>query len=267
MPRSPVLPSRRKLLKLTGATLVTAACSRAVPARPLTVFAAASLQEVLDESLAILGAVSGHPPRSVYAGSASLARQIDQGAPADLFLSADLEWMDWLESRGRILSRTRRNIAGNQLVLVAPAETAGEPVDLTPGPDLAPRLLARLNGGRLAVAEPEVPAGRYGRQALTALGVWEDLSPHLAPAENVRAALALVARRAAPLGIVYATDALAEPDVAVVARFAPDLHSPIVYPGAVMTGGLVGQATRLLDHLTGLDGQALLRDHGFSPPP
>jgi len=267
----PFPPSRRSFLVLAGAALTTTACSAPsdTPARPLTIFAAASLQEAVDAALDAFTAQSGVETSAVYAGSSQLARQIEHGAPADLFISADLEWMDWLQARDLIDADARRNIAGNRLVLVAPTSGDTAPLDLTPGHDLAGRILARLGDGRLASAEPEVPAGRYGHEALTALGVWGEVEPRLAPAENVRAALALVARGEAPLGVVYATDALAEPNVAVVAEFDTTLHRPIVYPAAPVRGPSVEaeRSARLLDFLAGPDGQAILRDHGFAPPP
>ena len=268
--RQPAL-SRRSLLVFTGAVMASASCSRGpnTPERPLTVFAAASLKEALDAVIAAYGRTGKGQVRAVYAGSSQLARQIEEGAPADLFVSADLEWMDRLQERNLIDAAARRNIAGNRLVLIAPAQGDVAPLDLTPGPGLAGRVLARLGDGRLATAQPDVPAGRYGREALTALGLWPTLEPRLAPAENVRAALALVARGEAPLGVVYATDARAEPQVAVVAEFAAALHSPIVYPAAPVVGSnaQVKAAKAFLDLLSGDQGQAILRQHGFAPPP
>jgi molybdate transport system substrate-binding protein len=263
--------SRRSLLISAGLMLAGGACSRGpdASARPLTVFAAASLQEAVDAVIAAYARAGKGQARAVYAGSSQLARQIEQAAPADLFISADLEWMDRLQERRLIDAAARRNIAGNRLVLIAPADGDVAPVDLTPGPGLSDRLLTRLGDGRLSTTEPEVPAGRYGRQALTSLGLWASLEPRLAPAENVRAALALVARGEAPLGVVYATDARAEPKVAVVAEFAADLHSPITYPAAPVVGpNAQGRAAvAFLDFLSGAPGQAILRDHGFAPPP
>lgn len=272
MPASSQPPalSRRSLIILAGA-LAGAACSRdpGAEARPLTVFAAASLKEAVDAVIAVYARAGRGVARAVYAGSSQLARQIEQGAPADVFISADLEWMDRLQDRGLIDAARRRDVAGNRLVLIAPAQGDVTPLDLTPGKGLADRVLARLGDGRLATAAPDVPAGRYGREALTALGLWPMLEPRLAPAENVRAALALVARGEAPLGVVYATDARAEPRVAVVAEFAAGLHSPIVYPAAPVVGPSVQTqaAAAFLDLLSGAEGQAILRGHGFAPPP
>lgn len=271
-PRVPnlILP-RRSVLALLGATLTTAACSRhpGASTRSLTIFAAASLTEALDAACAGFRRQTGIGTRTSYAGSAQLARQIEQGAPADLFVSADAEWMDWLAARGRIDPSARRNVAGNRLVLIAPASGDTRSLDLVPGPALTQRFLERLDGGRLATTEPEVPAGRYGREALTALGLWEAVEPQLAPAENVRAALALVARGEAQLGIVYLTDAHAEPDVVVVAEFAADLHSPMIYPAAPVhrQDAPTESSVRLLDFLSGPDGQRILQGFGFAPPP
>ena len=172
-------------------------------AQEVKVGAAASLTNAIETLGKAWGESSGGKIVGNYAASSALARQIEQGAPIDVFLSADLEWMDYLERKGLIDSGTRNNVAANTLVLIAPADKA-ETVVLSKGMDLK----ARLNGGRLAVADPgSVPAGKYAKEALTALGLWDQVSPSLAPAENVRATLALVARGEAPLGIVYATDA------------------------------------------------------------
>jgi len=270
MPVDAVLP-RRSLLGMMGAALAATACSPRPETEtpPLTVFAAASLTEALDAVIDAFQAQTGIRARAVYAGSAQLARQIEQGAPADLFISADIEWMDWLDARHAIDAAARRNIASNRLVLIAPTADDPRSLDLSPGPALRRRILARLGDGRLATAEPDVPAGRYGREALTALGLWATLAPRLAPAENVRAALALVARRETPLGVVYQTDALAEPDVTVVATFADDLHSPIIYPAAPVRqpATQTDACARLMDFLIGTPGQGILLGFGFAPPP
>lgn len=235
----------------------------------LTVFAAASLKEVLDAAVAASSQGGGGMIRAVYAGSSQLARQIDQGAPADLFISADLEWMDWLAGRQLVNSAARRVLAANALVLVAPARSPEWRITLAPGPLLAEQLVDRLGDGRLATAEPDVPAGRYGQQAMTALGIWPEVESRLAPAENVRAALAMVAHGEAPLGIVYATDARAEPGVRVVGVFPSGSHAPILYPAAPIRrpGANTSAATAFLDFLSGPAGQTLFHDHGFAPPP
>mgnify|MGYP003677136951 CR=1 FL=1 len=234
---------------------------------PIDLFAAASLREVLDALAADYLTQTGRTVRITYAGSAQLARQIDQGAPADLFVAADEAWMDWLDARGRVERATRRRVAGNTLVLIAPVGTDDAPVDL--GSDVA--LDERLGDGRLAVADATVPAGRYGRQALTRLGLWTGVEHRLAPGDSVRAALALVARGEVPLGVVYATDARAEPRVRVVATFPAGSHAPIVYPAARLRrsqgGGDAAAAQAVLDRMSGADGQAVFQRFGFTRSP
>jgi len=259
---------RRTGLVLLAATAL-AACAprrRAGPAS-MDVFAAASLREVLDAAAAEHHRRSGRIVRATYAGSAQLARQIAQGAPADLFISADEAWMDWLDQRGLIETAARRPLASNRLVLIAPVSASGAVVDLTKPTALA----VRLGAGRLAMAEASVPAGRYGQEAMASLNLWAGLKDRLAPSADVRAALALVARGEAPLGLVYATDARVEPRVRVVATFPAASHTPIVYPGApVRRRDGVGDpegAQAFLDVLVGAEGQALFRRFGFAPPP
>jgi molybdate transport system substrate-binding protein len=220
------------------------------------VFAAASLKNALDEANAAF------PSRAVasYGASSALARQIENGAPAQVFISADLDWMDYLEQRQLLQPGTRRNLVGNRLVLVAPAG-ATTALRIEPGFALA----RALGDGRLALASPDtVPAGKYARAALEKLGVWDSVSRRLAAAENVRAALLLVARGEAPLGVVYETDARAEPAVRVVDRFAPSLHPPIVYPAAALRGA-GAPAARYLAFLASPQGMAAFEKHGFAP--
>ena len=218
------------MLALGMGMLASPAPARSAERAPLTVFAAASLKESLDEAAAAYQHATGTPVRVSYAASSALARQIEQGAPAQVFASADLEWMDYLQKRNRIDAGSRRNLLGNRLVLVAPQAGAGK-VDLSrPG-----AIAATLGKGRLAIAQTaSVPAGKYGRAALESLGQWNGLPARLAETESVRAALMLVARGEAPLGIVYASDAKAEPRVRVVATFPDDSHPPIVYPVAAV---------------------------------
>jgi molybdate transport system substrate-binding protein len=235
------------------------------PAAPVDVFAAASLKEAVDEAGAAFEARTGHKVRATYASSAQIARQIEQGAPADVFISADTEWMDWAGARGLTDIGTRRLVAANDLVLIAPKDSAVRPLRIGRTLDLS-RL---LGGGRLAVGEVKsVPAGKYAKAALTGLGAWDGVKDHLAEAESVRAALAFVARGEAPLGIVYATDALAEPKVKVIARFPEGSHPPILYPAAVVKAAREkagGEA--FVQFLASGRGQAILRRHGFKPPP
>lgn len=259
---------RRTGLLVFAATAL-AACAPRRPAgpSPIDLFAAASLREVLDAAVADHRQRSDQTVRATYAGSAQLARQIAQGAPADLFISADEVWMDWLDQRGLIEASARRELASNSLVLIAPVSASGAFVDLT-----APNALtARLGDGRLAMAEATVPAGRYGQEALTGLNLWTGIKDRLAPGADVRAALALVARGEAPLGLVYATDARVEPRVRVVATLPAASHAPIVYSAAPVRrrdgAGDPEGARVLLDVLAGAEGQALFRRYGFAPAP
>lgn len=248
--------SRRVFLTGAAAALSPAL---ALAAQPLTVFAAASLQESLTAAGAAWTAKSGISVRFSFGASSAIARQIDQGAPADVFVSADEEWMDWLEGKGGIVRATRRRLLSNQLVLIAPA---GSKIALKIAPGMP--LAKALSGGRLAVADTtSVPAGRYAKASLTSVGVWASVAGRLLPAENVRAALAYVARGEAPLGIVYATDAKAEPKVRVVGVFPASSHPPIVYPGAVTTRSRNSGAAAFLGFLQGPRAAAIFRRHGF----
>ncbi len=200
-------------------------------ADPVLVFAAASLKNALDDADAAYEKATGTKVAASYAASGPLAKQIENAAPADLFISADLQWMDYLADRNLIKAATRANLLGNTLVLVAPKDSTVT-VTLTPGLDLA-RL---LGDGRLALGDPQsVPAGKYAQAALASLGAWPGVQGHLALADSVRAALVYVSRGETPLGIVYATDAKADPGVRVVATFPEGSHPPIIYPAAVTT--------------------------------
>jgi len=204
---------------------------------------------------------AGHAaPRIAYGASSALARQADAGAPAELFLSADLDWIDWLAQRRRLSGPPVRLLA-NDLVLVAPAASQAQ-VRIAPGVDL----VRALAGGRLALADPRaVPAGRYARAALEGLGAWKAVEPHLAPAADVRGALALVARGEAPLGIVYRTDALAEPRVRVVAAFPESSHPPIVY-GMALLSGAGADARAFAAYAASPPARTLWARHGFRFP-
>jgi len=225
----------------------------------VNVFAAASLKTALDEVAQSFAQTTGHRVAASYAGSSGLARQILHGAPADLFLSANPAWMDELETRGRLAPDTRTDLLGNRLVLIAHDPEAG-PLDL----DAPGALAMRLGRGHLAMGLVEaVPAGIYGKAALETLGHWNAVSGQIAQSDNVRAALALVATGAAPLGVVYASDAIAEPRVRVVATFPEESHPPIIYPVAVIAGR-DGAATRdLLDHLRTPEARAIFEAQGF----
>lgn len=226
------------------------------------VLAAASLQESLSEA-ANIWAAKGHPrPVLSFAASSALARQVIAGAPADLFLSADEPWMDAVAKAGLLRAGTRTTLLGNRLVLIAPRRSR---IRLTPAPDFP--LAKALGGGRLAIADPDaVPAGRYAKAALTHLGVWSGVAGSLAPAENVRAALALVERGAAPLGIVYATDARASKAVRIVGIFPSASHPPIRYPVAVLKASRHKDAAAFRAFLLSKQGRAIFARHGFSAP-
>ncbi len=232
--------------------------AQAAPSPPL-VLAASSLQEALNQA-ADAWAAQGHArPVLSFAASSALARQIEAGAPADLFVSADEEWMSYVAGKGLTRPGTRAPLAGNRLVLVAPA---GSQTRLTIAPGFA--LGRALGGGRLAMADPDaVPAGKYGKAALTALGVWPQVSGSIARAENVRAALALVERGEAPLGIVYATDAAASRGVRVVGLFPAASHAPIVYPVAVLRTAASPDTAGFRRFLLSSAGQAIFARHGF----
>lgn len=226
----------------------------------LTVFAAASLKESLDEAAAAYQRQTGVPVRVSYAASSALARQIEQGAPADVFFSADLEWMDYLQQRNRLDVATRRSLLGNQLVLIAPKASKAQ-VDLK----RPATLLAALGGGRLAVGQTQtVPAGKYAKASLESLSLWNGVRPRLAESESVRAALMLVARVETPLGIVYASDAKAEASVRVVAIFPEDSHPPIVYPVAALRSARTAQAARFVQWLASPAADTIFTKRGFA---
>ncbi|WP_294391972.1 molybdate ABC transporter substrate-binding protein [uncultured Sphingomonas sp.] len=235
----------------------------AVPAwaKPPTILAAASLQESLTEAAAAWAKAGHERPVLSFAASSALARQIDAGAPADLFISADEPWMDDVQKKGRVRPGTRIAFLANRLVLIAPA-AAARPVAIRPGFPLA----AMLGSGRLAMGEPaSVPAGKYARQALTRLGIWPAVASKVAGAENVRAALALVERGEAPFGIVYATDALASRRVRIVGTFPTASHAPITYPVATLTTATSRDAEPFRRFLISDAGKAIFRRHGFQP--
>jgi len=243
------------LLALAGGA--AAAPARGAPATIL-VFAAASLTEALEEVDGSFTAANHVAVKASYAASSVLAKQIEAGAHADVFFSADREWMDYLDERGLLRQGSRRDVLGNTLVLVAPGDSR---VQLAIAPGFA--LASALGGGRLAMADPDsVPAGRYGKAALTKLGVWDTVAARVASAENVRAALAYVARGETPLGIVYGTDAAAEPRVRVVAVFPADSHPAIVYPAA-LTATATPEAARYLAFLSGPEARQIFARHGF----
>ncbi|MGH6993866.1 MAG: molybdate ABC transporter substrate-binding protein, partial [Caulobacteraceae bacterium] len=245
--------------------LAAAALPARAAGKPVEVFAAASLKDALDAADAAWTRQSGVPVRASYGASSTIARQIEEGAPADLYVSADVQWMDWAQKRGLILVRTRRDLLSNRLALIAPRASR---VSLAIGKGMPiARALASVPGGdgRLAVAGPEVPAGIYAKAALSALGVWPSVEGRLAPAENVRAALAYVALGEAPLGIVYRTDALSEPKVRIVGLFPEWTHPKILYPAAITAASHHPAAGRLLSFLEGREAAAIFARFGFEP--
>lgn len=255
---------RRHLLGLTAglfAGLVPLAAPVHAQPRELVIFAAASLKNALDETASAWAKDTGKPVLKIsYAASSALAKQLEQGAPADLFLSADLDWMDYVAGKGLIRPESRVTLLANRIALIAPADstttvTLGAGVDLT----------AALGQGRLAMANVDaVPAGKYGKAALEKLGGWDKVKDKVAQADNVRAALLLVSRAEAPLGIVYTTDAAADPKVRIIATFPEDSHPPILYPVAVTKDSTHPDALGFLGYLRGSGPRAAFEKQGFS---
>jgi molybdate transport system substrate-binding protein len=224
----------------------------------LLVFAAASLTNVLDDLSTRWTSTSGVQVKLSFAASSVLARQIEAGGRADLFISADQEWMDYLAQRGLIDKRSRRNLVGNQLVLIAPADSTID-LKIAPGFDL----LGALKGGRLATGDPDtVPVGKYARSSLISLGVWDELADRLVRADNVRGAMMFVSRGEVPLGIVYTTDALVDKNVHIVDTFPAGTHAPITCPGAAMKSARP-EATAFLTYLSGSEALATWKKYGF----
>ncbi len=257
----------KRCLAMVVALVLSVAGSVAAPGRAgaaeITVFAAASLKTALDAFAAEWRAGTGDGIAISYGSSAALARQIQQGAPADLFLSAATDWMDVLSRDGLIRAETRHDLFGNSLVLIAHGRDAA-PVSITPGLDL-PGLLGE---GKLAMGMVgSVPAGVYGKQALQSLGLWAAIEGSVAQAENVRAALALVATGEAPLGIVYGSDAVADDGaddaVSVIGTFPSDSHAPIVYPAAMLSSSTSTAALAFLKALSGEKARAIFVAQGF----
>ena len=255
--RAPARAFRALAAALVAALLAAAPCASAAG---FVVFAAASLKESLDEVAAAFGAATGDEARIAYGASSALARQVDAGAPAQLFISADLDWVRYVEEHHRAAA-PHVSLLANDLVLIAPASSAVR-VKIAPGFDLA----RALGGGRLAIADPRaVPAGKYAREALESLGVWRSVDKRLAPVGDVRVALALVARGEAPLGIVYRTDALAEPRVRIVDAFPDSTHAPIVY-GMVEIEGATPAARAFARYCASDAARAIWARHGFRAP-
>lgn len=241
------------------ATLLAAAPLSPARAHTFTVFAAASLKNALDDVVKSHEAKNGDTVRVSYAATPALARQIENGAPADLFISADGAWMDYLQKKDLIRNASRADLLRNRIVLVTPADNAVS-LRIAPGFPLA----AALGKDRLAMADPaSVPAGRYGKAALESLGVWKAVEARVAAAADVRAALLLVARGEAPLGIVYSTDAAVEPKVRIVDTFPESSHPPIVYPAALTAASRSSAAGAFLASLRQPAARAVFEKYGF----
>lgn len=246
---------RLALAAVLAATLATPALAEEV-----VVFAAASLKDALDAVAADFQAETGNTVTISYAGSNALAKQIIEGAPADIFLSAAVNWMDEVEKAGLVMPATRADFLGNTLVLVAHGKGA-KPVEIGPGFDLA----GLLGDGKLAMAMVDsVPAGQYGKESLEKLGVWPAIEASVAQSENVRAALMLVSTGEAPYGIVYASDAVADENVTVVGTFPDDSHKPIVYPAALLTGAADAADKAFFEALSSDAADAKFTAQGFA---
>jgi molybdate transport system substrate-binding protein len=266
LPETEAMPPRRTIRALLAASLAFAASvlPAGASADDLLVFAAASLKPALDEIIATPDAKAIGDIKASYAATSQLAKQIEAGAPAALFISADQDWMDEAASKQKIVANTRVDLLGNALVLVAPKDSKVS-LKIAPKFDLAGML---GKDGHLALGEPNsVPAGKYAKASLTELGVWDAVQPRVVSADNVRAALNFVAKGEAPLGVVYRSDAVSEPAVRVVDTFPASSHAPIVYPAAVLSDHDTPAAYRLLDLLRAPSTQAIFRRYGFDAPP
>jgi molybdate transport system substrate-binding protein len=250
----------RLFLLVLAALLPISVQAQDTPRREIVVFGAASLTDVLGEIAAAFTRDTGIAVKTSFAASSALARQIEAGTRADVFFPADLEWMDYLASRKLIRNATRREAVANRLVLIAPADSKAS-VKLAPGLSLT----AALAGGRLATGDPDsVPVGKYAQAALTKLGAWKQVDARLIRAENVRAALAYVARGEAALGVVYATDARLEPKIRIVGTFPATSHPPIHYPvAATATAGAEG--VRFVEYVASAAARPVFVKYGFEP--
>ncbi|MFU2152644.1 molybdate ABC transporter substrate-binding protein [Klebsiella aerogenes] len=247
---------------LTGAALTLCVSGYALAQDgKITVFAAASLTNAMQDIAQAYKKEHRVEVVSSFASSSTLARQIEAGAPADLFISADQKWMDYAVDKKSIDKATRTTLLGNSLVVVAPKASDRSDITINAKTEWA----SLLQGGRLAVGDPDhVPAGIYAKEALQKLGAWETLSPKLAPAEDVRGALALVERNEAPLGIVYGSDAVASKGVKVVGTFPEDSHKKVEYPLAIVDGHKNATVTAFYDYLKGPEASAIFKRYGFT---
>ncbi|AKJ41949.1 molybdate ABC transporter substrate-binding protein [Pragia fontium] len=244
------------------ALLTASLFQTAAAAEKVTVFAAASLTNALGEIATEYQKKTGVEIKSSFASSSTLARQIEQGAPADLFISADQQWMDYVIDKKLMDDKTRVTLLGNDLVLVAPLNSPLKHVNVNKVTDWS----SLLKDSRLAVGDPDhVPAGIYTKQALTYLGTWDQLAPKMARANNVRAALALVEREEAPLGIVYGSDAVASKKVKVVGIFPEESHLPVEYPMATVKDHSTPVVEAFFKYLATPEASAVFERYGFSP--
>lgn len=247
----------RCVLRILVAAVMLGTHAGQTQAEQVTVFAAASMKTALEDITSQFQANTGHRVVLSFAGSSALARQIEYGAPADLFISANPDWMDYLAGAGRIDGKTRVDLVGNTLVLIGRVD---RPVEITPELNV----LELIGPDHLAMALVEaVPAGIYGKSALVSLGLWDDLQSKVAQVDNVRAALALVSQGAAPIGIVYASDARADPDVFVLGQFPDTSHPPIRYPAALVAGRITAASQSFLSYLQTQPARDVFREQGF----
>lgn len=249
----------KRLIGAVAGLAITLTATQAL-AEDVVVFAAASLTNALDEIDAAFTAKTGHAVRASYAASSSLAKQVEQGAPGQVFASADLKWVDYLADKKLINPETRFNLLGNTLVLIAPSDSKLGKVELGPKTDIA----ALAGMGRIATGNPDsVPVGLYFKQAMERAGQWKAVEPKIAGAESVRAALAFVERGEVALGVVYATDAAMSKKVKVVGVFPDTMHDPIVYPFALVAGKETPAAKALLDYIRGPEAKGVFARYGF----
>ena len=251
----------RLLVAIAVAMGLLSSLSLPAAGQTVTVFAAASLREAMDEQARHFEADTGYKVIVSYGGSNALARQIEAGAPAEVFISADLDWVDYVEQRALLVPGSRVNLLRNELVLIAPSSSSAA-LQIAPGFGLA----TALRNEKLAMANPDsVPAGKYGKSALESLGVWQSVEKQVVRTDNVRAALALVARGEAAFGIVYKTDALAEKNVRIVDVFPATTHAPIVYPAALVAPAKSPVAKAFLDFLRSFGARPIWEKYGFAP--
>ncbi len=253
------------LVRLVAIPALLITLAGAAPAgaadQTITVFAAASMKNALDDVDAAFTELTGVKVTASYGASSALAKQIELGAPADVFMSADLKWMDYLTAKNLIKADTRVNLLGNRLVLIAPADSKLGTVTIAKGFDIA----KLAGGGRIAIADTKaVPAGLYARAALESLGAWAAAEPKLAQAENVRATLAFVARGETPIGIVYETDARIEPKVKIIGTFPDGSYPPVTYPVAELIASKSAATARYLAFLRTQGAKAIFEKYGFS---